>query len=357
MRHLAFVAIALSVASSRAGGIEEIRVADVHETIVLRSNGTGSYSYRGQWNWNLTDERVGEFRASFDEEDFRRLSELPAAAKWDEMKDFYIPYSTSIARTTIVRDGRSKTVELDQRGSQSDPQTPIDLWTLEMAVRGVASRLKWEPISSGVRVSVSGQPRGVREIAVCELGSSYSVAVLRTKKSEVEIPVSPGNYLVVVKELRDGRWEDLWEWWVEVPGDKYVAIAGEAKTSQQPGVAPTQELLLQTPNGWWLRCRSDGSGSLGHGVPADEAADFKPGTIDLAAALQELDKPSTDDLTKGYRFTVTTRNNGGLPKSRYSKDEGLVLGLFQKAAQPQALSRQGRRFAPTWKDHPPVLKS
>ena len=39
-------------------------------------NGTATHSYRGRWNWGLSDERVGLFRAKLDTRDFRRLVAL-----------------------------------------------------------------------------------------------------------------------------------------------------------------------------------------------------------------------------------------------------------------------------------------
>jgi hypothetical protein len=357
MRLSALIFALLPWSSLHAAGIEEIRLSDINETIVLRTDGTASRSYRGRWNWGIIDERVGQFRAAMDPLDFERLASLPAATGFNDLKDFYLPYSSRIVRTTIVRDGKPKTIERDERGLKSDPRTPIDLWTLEMAVRGVASQLKWEPISSGVRVVLlAGDAKAPREVAVRELGTNLVAAVVRTYKSEVEIPVDAGNYMVEVEELRDGRFEDLWRWIAKVPADKYVAVAAQTSRESDNRAPLTEEIVVQTPNGWWLYAAADGSGTLGNGPSESDAAYFKTGTINLKAALRQLAQPSTDDLTKGYRFTVTTRENGGTPHAAYTKDSALILGLFEKAAQLSALTRQGPGFAKLWQANPPVLK-
>jgi hypothetical protein len=358
MRLSAVMLALLSWSSLHAAGIEEIRIADMNETVVLRADGSAKRAYRGQWNWGIMDERVGQFHAAMDPCNFERLASLPAAAGFNDLRDFDLPYSTRIVRTTIVRDGKSKTVERDERGLKSDPRTPIDIWNLEMAVRGVASQLKWEPISSGVRVRVAlvGDVKGPREVAVRELGTNLVVAAVRTDKSEVEIPVDDGNFMVEVEELRNGRFDDLWRWVANVPVDKYVPVAAQAPRDSNNRTPPAEEIVIQTPNGWWLYAAADGSGTLGHGPSVNDTTNFKAGTIDLKAVMRELVKPSTDDLTRGYRFMVTTRENGGTPHAAYSKDSELILGLFEKAAQLGALTRQGVGFAKLWKEHPPVLK-
>ena len=202
---------------------------------------------------------------------------------------------------------------------------------------------------------LAGHSASVRELFVSELGTNGGLAFLQTQKSEAQIPIPPGNYRVTLRELRGGKWDDLWTWWADVPADRYVDVLGDA-SSNPKNAAAKQELLVTTPNGWWLRCSSDGSGSLGHGPSPDAAADFKAGTIDVSDVLRKLNKPSAADLSKGYRFSVTTRENGELPRSIYSKDADLILGLFKKAPTEDVLVHQGRTFADVWKANPPVLK-
>ena len=78
-------------AVASAAEIEEIRVADMNETIVMYANGSATHAYRGRWNWGLCDERVGLFRAKLDPREFRHFATLVTADRFDTMKDFYLP--------------------------------------------------------------------------------------------------------------------------------------------------------------------------------------------------------------------------------------------------------------------------
>ncbi len=205
--------------------VSEVRVADLDETVILRADGTAEYAYRGRWNWDVPDERVGVYRAKLDPREFRRLAALPGVVHFGEMKDFYLPYSTSIVRTTVVRDGKAKTLERNDRPVATDPEPPADLWTLELAARGLAARLKWEPIASGVRVRAGGEGKGVRWVMVRETGTNFPVASVRTEKAEVQVPLRPGSYRVEVSVLRRGKWEDVWSRDAAVKSDAYTPVA------------------------------------------------------------------------------------------------------------------------------------
>ena len=273
------------------------------------------------------------------------------------MKDFYLPYSTWIVRTTVVSDGKTKTVERNDRGLLFDPEPPSELWTLEMAVRGLATQLKWEPIPSGVRVLLTAEEKGTREVMVRELGTNWAIAAVRTTKQEIEIPVAPGNYLVEVSEIRDGMWEDLWKWHASVPPDKYVTVVANSPSgNDRRETRPRQELILATSNGWWLHCAADGSGIVGHGPADSDAAEFRAGTIDVATVRQELAKVTSDTPPMGYRFEVMYRDNGGQPSAVHTKDSKIVLGVFEKAARKESTSRRGAGFDRLWAEHPPALK-
>jgi hypothetical protein len=212
---------------ARAAGVEEIWVSDSDHGIVLRADGTAEYSYRGRWDQVRTDERVGAFRARFDPREFRRLAALPGATGFEDLKDFRVAFPTRIVHVTVVRDGRRRSLEWQDRRLASDPEPPAALWGLEMAARGLAAGLEWEPIPSGVRVRLGGESKEVREVMVREAESRYPVAGVRTHKGEVEVPVRPGVYLVEVSTLRGDRWTDAKKTTVTVEAGKYAPVAAD----------------------------------------------------------------------------------------------------------------------------------
>jgi len=353
MRALTLLVILLPLASARAEGIEELRVVDRHETITLRADGTATHSYRGRLTWSLSDERVGLFHAKFDPCEFRRLAALPGVVRFGGMNDFYLPYSTWIVRTTVVRDGKAKTVERHDRGLASDPEPPADLWILEMAVRGLASQLKWEPVPSGIRVSLEGRAQGVREVLVREASTNSLVAAVRTAKGEIEVPVAPADYQVEVSEIRGVRREELWKRRVSVKSDKYAPV-NAPRGAMEVQAPPLEALSIDTPNFWWLHCAPDGSGTMGYG--AGDATGFKAGTIDFAAAVRELRRVTTKEPPMGLRFVVLFREKGGQSGNVYTNDTKLVLGLFEKAARKEMSNGRTEGFDQLYKDQPPALE-
>ncbi len=347
MRAGIFVLLLLPLASVQAGEIEEIRLMDLDETIILRANGSAAYSFRGHAKPSLTEERVGQFRAQIEPRDFRRLTILPGAIRFAELQSFTLPFSGSIVRTTIVRDGKAKTLERHEGDAPPDPEPSADLWTLEMAVRGLAARIDWEPLPAGVRVSLEEAADGVREVMLREAGTDSPVASVRTTRREIEIPVAPGNYLVEVSELRGNERKDLWTHGVSVEPDKYAHVAADN---------PLQELMIQTPNHWLMRCRPDGSGILGYGALASDSASFKVGTIDFAAVVKELGRVATKEPPAGLRFVVMRREDKqAQPANVYTNDSKFILGLFERATKKEATERRGEGFDDVLKAHPPGL--
>jgi hypothetical protein len=117
------------------------------------------------------------------------------------------------------------------------------------------------------------------------------------------------------------------------------------------------ELSIHTPNGWWLRCFPDGSGSVGYGALPGDLARFKAGTIDFPAAVKQLRKVTVKDGAFGSHFPVGFHEEGSTSTvSVYTKDEKLVLALFEKAADKKASEIRGGRFDELWKERPPSLK-
>jgi hypothetical protein len=225
MQRSLVVLLFVSLPFARAGDIESIRIDDYDEHITLRADGTAEYEFRGHNNWHIVDERTGIFRGKLDPREFKRLALLPGAEHFMDMKDFYLPYSTHIVRTTVVRDGKSKRLERHDRGVLRDPEPPRDLWDLEMAVRGLATRVRWEALPSGVRVRIAGLGEGLRWVMVRELSTNLVVAFVETMKDEVEFPVRPGKYRIEVSLQRDNKVFDAWKRTVEVKADAYTPVS------------------------------------------------------------------------------------------------------------------------------------
>src|SRR5262245_32090911 len=154
---LILLSLALTPLAVHAAGIEEIRVSDGDESIILRADGTAERAYRGRFNDGVRDERVGIFHAKLEARDFRQLAAMPGATGWDELKDTYVPFPVHIVSMTLVRDGRTNSIQRQERRTPSDGEPPIELWRLEMVTRGIATQLRWEPIASGVRVQLGDQ--------------------------------------------------------------------------------------------------------------------------------------------------------------------------------------------------------
>lgn len=344
MRQLAF-ALILMPWSLCAGDVEEIRVSGIDRVICLRADGTAHLSYRGQTNWFVDDERVGEFNAILSSRTFQRLAAMPGAVGFENLAGHYLPYSTSITRTTVIWDGKERTLERHDRGIDTDPEAPKELWALEMAVRGIALELKWEPIASGLIVNL-GPDKKSRLVMVREVGSNYVVAAIRSSKDQVQIPVAPANYIVEVTTIIDERSVDLWHVPCAIAGDSYLSISEEDSYDT---------LTICTPNGWWLRVEDDGSGTIGHGPTFRESADFKRGTIHISKVMHDLGKLQKNDEMLGYRFQVYRRTKGDRPDPYYTKDSDTILPLFTKAASQNQTTRRGEEFDHFWTSQPPKL--
>ena len=59
--------------------------------------------------------------------EFGRIAALPGALRFGDAKDFYLPYSRTIVRTSIIRDGKSKTVLVNADAITDGKQQDIPL--------------------------------------------------------------------------------------------------------------------------------------------------------------------------------------------------------------------------------------
>jgi hypothetical protein len=358
MRALLLIAILVPTAPAQAERIELIRVEDGALSVTLRANGSADYSYRGNGNGTGYEDRVGLFHAKLDPREFGLLTAMPAAARFDELEGFYLPYSTHIVRTTIIRDGKTKTLERHDRGLRTDPVPPVDLWSFEMAVRGLATQLQWEPASSGIRVSMAEKGNGIREIMVREAGTNFGVAVVRPVHTEVDIPIAPGNYVVIIADLQENHWETRATFFAHVAVDNYQSLRAEKQRDGDGAKkARPDELIIQTPNGWWLHCVADGSGSLGRGPSLDASCRFKAGTIDFSAAVADLERVTKGQPAIGRRFFGQfCWKDGSPPEELNTKDVEVVGDLFAKAAKKERSEVRGDQFDALWREHSPSLE-
>jgi hypothetical protein len=214
----------LLAAPAFADGVEEIMTSDGDAEIRLRADGTAEKHYRGRWDRVRLDEPVGHFTAKLEAREFRRLAALPGADKVGEFRARMPAFPARIVRMAVVRGGTEKKAEWGEPISDRDPEPPTELWTLDAAVAGLAARLDWRPVPSGVNVTFGGPGANVREVCVREARSGAPVAVVRTRHAWADLPVRPGAYTVEVSELAGDRWTDARKWDVTIEKDKYLAV-------------------------------------------------------------------------------------------------------------------------------------
>lgn len=218
--------VLLPLLVAQPADVREVRVGDGNGAIVLKADGTAERSYRGLWDKVRLDEPVGVYRAKLPPREFGRVAALPGVTGFDGFKDGRVAFPSRIAHFTLVRGTGRKTLEWHSPRSERDAEQPDELWTLDAVVRGVASRLDWEPIPGGVRVRFAGPSEVVREVMVREEGTNYPVAGLRSHRAEVLIPCRPGRYSVEMSTLVGGHWTERVKTPVVVEADRSVEVRG-----------------------------------------------------------------------------------------------------------------------------------
>lgn len=116
--------------------------------------------------------------------------------KIDELKDRRLAFPTNIMGITIKHDGKSKTVEIHDRRVATDPESPDRLWNLAMIVKGFATTVTWEPITTGVRVHFKSGGPIFRYIVVRDPESHILIFSIHSRKEMVDFPIKPGKYSV-----------------------------------------------------------------------------------------------------------------------------------------------------------------
>jgi hypothetical protein len=179
-----------------AAKIEELEVSSIDQTITLRADGTGELRSRGKPDQFNFDERVGFFTGRFDAKLFQRIALILRDVKIEELKDHRLAFPTSFIHITIKHDGKSKTVEIHDRRVATDPDPPDRLWNLAMIVKGFATTVTWEPITTGVRVHFKSGGPIFRYIVVRDAESRIPVVSIHSRKEMVDFPIKPGKYSV-----------------------------------------------------------------------------------------------------------------------------------------------------------------
>lgn len=211
---------------AQPAGVREVRVGDGTGVIALKADGTAERTYRGLWDKVRLDEPVGVYRAKLPPREFARVAALPGVTEFDGFKDGRVAFPSRIAHFTLVRANGTKTLEWHSPRSEKDAEQPDELWTLDAVIRGVASRLDWEPIPGGVRVRFAGPSEVVREVMVREEGTNFPVAGLRSHRAEAVVPCRPGRYSVEVSTLFGGHWTERVKTPVVVEADRYAEVRG-----------------------------------------------------------------------------------------------------------------------------------
>jgi len=106
------------------------------DVLVLRSDGTADYFGKEHVA------RIGHFRGRFNPEDFARLSKVVASHGDFFRKAFYGPRGADIpgVETTVKRGEETTKV------SHNFSAGPVELWAMEMAIRGVAADIMCEQV-------------------------------------------------------------------------------------------------------------------------------------------------------------------------------------------------------------------
>lgn len=122
----------------------------------------------------------------------------------------------------------------------------------------------------------------------------------------------------------------------------------EVKIVQPP---PTiKEFVMAAPNGWILRCRPDGSGTMVYGASMPPTQ-FKTGTIDFPAAVRRLRAARTAEGACPTHFMAGFRTEGerGGSESFYIKDSKFALAIFEKAARKETRLHDSGDLDLVWK--------
>lgn len=102
--------------------------------IILRKDGTASYVGTAH------AERKGSYKSSYNEYYFTQIAKLMAKNEYLNFKDQYGPtgWDQGYMVTSVAYAGQRKTIK------NRSGEGPLELWTIEMALEGAMSQIRWE---------------------------------------------------------------------------------------------------------------------------------------------------------------------------------------------------------------------
>lgn len=211
------------------------------DKVTLHADGTATY------HGERFVEQLGQYKGAFYSHDFERLVELIKAQQFFALKDRYAVPATDLPSIiiSVTRNGKSKTVT-DYGGDG-----PLSLWTVQAAIRGVASDIKWQKgvtkQTSGIRgVAMQSPVMGGPEwedqpnkkplpgaiITLQSAGGGAEITrIVADENGKFEIPLAPGKYLIVALAPNPkSRYPRGSQQPVTVEADKYTDVVVEYDT-------------------------------------------------------------------------------------------------------------------------------
>ena len=139
--------------------VTEIKLVDNNQTIILQSEGTAiRYDLGSSSAWKKSDPKKANYRQGVvNPNDYAMLVKVINKEKFFAMKDFLpgiysgIDFATSVKKNGKTHEVRRMSYE-EAEFRQPVGEGPLALWTIEKAIYGVSSSIRWEKDSNLVRV-------------------------------------------------------------------------------------------------------------------------------------------------------------------------------------------------------------
>jgi hypothetical protein len=164
------------------------------DKVTLRSDGTAEYTV------TISTKPSGNFKGTFPEYDFTRLVQWLESEDIFTMKDSYgsLALDAPDQIITIVRNNQRKTI------INHTVNSSLKFWSMEQAIKGIASDIKWLPVQSGIRgkviyrskTSTDFQASPNVRIYIRAPGAQVEFQVEADKDGNFQIPLLPNTYVV-----------------------------------------------------------------------------------------------------------------------------------------------------------------
>lgn len=141
------------VTEIRLSDHDYLRISGQEQQFILRSDGTAAYILTPRTP-GFAGLGPGRYKGHLGQSDFKQLAELLKAQRFFELKDWYfMAYPVDATTTGITQGDKQKTV-VTYEGA-----TPAEMWLIQMAIRGVASRIRWVKDEKQTVDIVPSQPK------------------------------------------------------------------------------------------------------------------------------------------------------------------------------------------------------